>query len=243
MMRWWLVALVVVGGCGASRYQMHGAPARPFDAVIVPGCPSEDDGSLSRCQMARAVWAASLWQAGWAKNFITSGSAVYSPYVEAEALAAALSELGVPAERIYLETNALHTDENMVYSMLIARRLGWRSIAVASNSAALDCLMLRDWGQECRAYELDLPWVIRRHAALGRPLERVRTRRVDTFVPLKQREREIALATGRHRSPSFVLYLGLGFMRTNGEHWVPPGLPLHQPESITWAQRQQQSPN
>jgi hypothetical protein len=235
MLRPLAVAIVLAAGCGAARFEMHGAPAHPFDVVIVPGCPSELDGSLSRCQMARAVWAAKLWQAGWATHFITSGSAVYTPYVEAEALAAALAALGVPPERIYLEPDALHTDENMVYSMTIARRLGFRSLAVASNAAALDCLMLRDWGQDCRAYELDLPWVIRRHAELGNPLERVRTRKVASFVPLAQREREIARATGRHRSPSFVLYLGLGFMRTNGEHWVPPGLPLPKTATITWA--------
>jgi hypothetical protein len=236
MLRWLVVAIVLAGGCGAARLEMHGPPARPFDVVIVPGCPSEEDGSLSRCQMARAVWAARLWEAGWATHFITSGSAVHSPYVEADALAAALTELGVPADRIYLERNALHTDENMVYSMAIARRLGFRSLAVASNSAALDCLMLRDWGQECRAYEMDIPWVIRRHAALGNPLERVRTHKVTTFVPLAEREREIARRTGRHRSPSFVLYLGLGLMRTNGERWVPPGYGLRTGETTTWAQ-------
>jgi hypothetical protein len=233
-----LCALLIglAAGCGAGVLEMHGAPARPFDVVIVPGCPSEPDGSLSRCQMARAVWASQLWQNGWAKHFITSGSAVYTPFVEAEALAAALVVLGVPADRIYLEPNALHTDENMVYSLEILKRLGFHSVAVASNSAALDCLMLRDWGQDCHAYELDLSWVKARHRALGNPLERVRSRPAAQFTPLAERERQIARATGRHRSPSFVLYLGLGLMRTNGERWVPPGLPRHAPAAVTWAQ-------
>jgi len=230
------VVALVLAGCGSAQMEMHGAPARPFDVVIVPGCPSEEDGSLSRCQMARAVWAAELWRSGWAHNFITSGAAVYTPFVEAEALAAALVALGVPPERIYLEPHALHTDENMVYSLEIVRRLGFHSVAVASNAAALDCLMLRDWGQECRAYELDLAFVKRRHEALGRPLERVHSRPSgQAFVPLPAREHAIALTTGRHRPPSFVLYLGLGLMRTNGERWIPPGLRLHQASATTWA--------
>src|SRR6478736_10236582 len=118
-----LVALAVLAnlGCNTDRLEMRGTPPAPFDAVVVPGCPSELDGSLSRCQMARAVWAARLWERGWARNFITSGSAVYTPFVEAEALAAALVALGVPPDRIWLEPNALHTDENMVYSLQIAR--------------------------------------------------------------------------------------------------------------------------
>jgi hypothetical protein len=47
-------------GCGTSGLEMRGAPEHPFDVVIIPGCPSEDDGSLSRCQMSRALWAARL---------------------------------------------------------------------------------------------------------------------------------------------------------------------------------------
>jgi hypothetical protein len=231
-----LLIALLLAGCGASRLEMHGAPPRPFDVVIVPGCPSEPDGSLSRCQMARAVWAAQLWHSGWVKNFITSGSAVYTPFVEAEALAAAMTALGVPPEHIYLEPNALHTDENMVYSLEIIRRIGFRTVAVASNSAALDCLMLRDWGQDCRAYELDLAFVKKRHEQLGNPLFRVRSRPSKApFVPLGPREHEIARVTGRHRPPSFVLYLGLGMMRTNGERWVPPGLTLHHAGAVTWA--------
>jgi hypothetical protein len=186
--------------------------------------------------MARAVWAARLWERGWARNFITSGSAVYTPFVEAEALAAALVALGVPPDRIWLEPNALHTDENMVYSLQIARALGWQRLAVASNAAALDCLMMQDWGGDCRAFELDLSWVKSRHEALGRPLERVRSRPARQFVPKEERERALAAASGRHRPPSYVLYLGLAFLRSNGEHWIPPGLPAR-PPLVTWAQR------
>src|SRR6185369_1401839 len=97
-------------------------PVRPpYDVVIIPGCPSEADGALSLCQLSRALWGALLWERGDTRAFITSGAAVHSPYVEAEALAAALAALGVPAEHIYLEPNALHTDENMYNSLQIAR--------------------------------------------------------------------------------------------------------------------------
>jgi hypothetical protein len=225
-----------VGACGTANLELRGAPDQPFDVVIVPGCPSEDDGSLSRCQMSRALWAFRLWERGWARNFITSGAAVYTPYVEAEALAAALAALGVPPDRIWLEWNALHTDENMFYSLQIARAQQFRTVAVAADGAVWDCRMLLDWGQTCRALTTDREWVRDRHRQIPDVLEKVRTPRVEPFIPLRERERQIARRTGRHRPPSYMLYLGLGVMRLNGERWIPPGVP-DRPPRMTWAER------
>jgi hypothetical protein len=215
----------LVAGC-AAHYEVRATASTRYDAIIVPGCPSEDDGSLSACQMSRAAWAAVLWQRGLAGAFITSGAAVHSPYVEADAIAAGMTALGVPAERIWLERNALHTDENMYFSLRIARALGFRSIAVASQKghAAWSCRMLEDWGLSgCGAFSVDV-------AALGalHPLERlrrVRTARVPDWRPLDERERAIAVHTGRHRPPSFLLYPLLGWLRLNGQRWIPYGPP------------------
>jgi len=228
------VTIALGSACSAARFELRAAPARPFDVAIVPGCPSEDDGSLSRCQKGRALWAARLWELGWADHFITSGSAVYTPYVEAEALAAALTALGVPASRIYLEPNALHTDENLYYSLQIARSLGFHRIVVASNGATFDCLMLEDWGQPASAYTMDIEWVKARGAKSGALLDGVRARRAGDWVPLVERERARTRVSGRHRPPSFLLYPGLGLMRTNGERWIPAGAPLAPPRR-TWA--------
>jgi hypothetical protein len=232
----WLL-LLLIGGCGTSQFERRRPPPGGYDAAIVPGCPSEDDGSLTRCQMARALFAAKLWDEGGARHFIVSGAAVHSPYVEAEALAAAMAAAGVPPERIYLEPNALHTDENMFYSLQIARALGFRTLAVVGDGAAWDCRMLLDWGQrDCGAFAIDRDWVRARHRQLGARLDGVRTRHVDGWIPLLERERRIAASTGRHRPPSYMLYLSLGLMRLNGERWVPPGTPARAP-TITWASR------
>ena len=58
-------ALLAASGCGLGRLEQHGAPATPYDLVIVPGCPSNPDGSPSRCQLARAIWATLLWERGY----------------------------------------------------------------------------------------------------------------------------------------------------------------------------------
>jgi hypothetical protein len=231
-----LIFCLLLSACGTAAFELRDAPPHPFDAVIVPGCPANADGSLTLCQMARALWAARLWRLGWAQRFITSGAAVYSPYIEAESLAAALAALGVPADRIYLEPNALHTDENMYYSLQIARALGLHDIAVASDGAAWDCRMLLDWGQKCRSFTLDRAIVRQEHARVPGVLERVRAERQSDWIPRPERERQIAERTGRHRPPSYWLYLELGMMRTNGERWMPPGTPPN-PKLTTWAQR------
>ena len=226
--------MLLLGGC-AAHYEVKPSAATRFDAVIVPGCPSEDDGSLSPCQMSRAVWAAILWQRGWASAFITSGAAVHSPYVEADALAAGMVALGVPADRIWLEPNALHTDENMYFSLQIARALGFRTLAVASQKghAAWSCRMLEDWGLHgCGAFSVDMD-ALRTidHRSL---LARIRTQAARAWVPLDERERQRAAMSGRHRPPSYLLYPFLGWLRINGERWSPDA--PAQPPLTTWAE-------
>lgn len=235
-MRALVVSLVLVAGC-AAHYEVRPTAATRFDAVIVPGCPSEDDGSLSPCQMSRAAWAAILWQRGLAGAFITSGAAVHSRYVEADAIAAGMTALGVPPDRIFIEPNALHTDENMYFSLRIARALGFAHLAVASQKghAAWSCRMLEDWGQTtCGAFSVDMDAVIASHPAAR--LHAVRTAPVADWQPLAERERAIAKKIGRHRPPSYFLYPMLGWLRINGERWIPY-VPPGPPTLTTWAER------
>jgi hypothetical protein len=223
-----LLHLVPLAQCGCSlsragRYEVRGVPAPPFDAVIIPGCPSAADGALSTCQMRRAAWGALLYQRGYARHFITSGAAVHSPYVEAEALAAALHALGVPEARIYLEPQALHTDENMYNAMRLARRLHWRRLAVASDRghALGGCEMLASWSQPCHVLSIDNDDLRPFLSAQRQRLLGVRTARVSPFIPLAERERELHRRTGRARPPSALLYPFMGLMTLLGRPWIP----------------------
>ena len=222
--------------CASHRLEVRHAPAEPFDAIIVPGCPSLADGRLSPWQARRAMWAAILWERGYARNLITSGSAVTSPFVEAEALAAALTLFGVPPDRIYLEPNALHTDENVYNALQIARLAGWQRLAVASDSgqAVGACQMLEDWHSQCGAFSMDDGLVETRLRDFAPQLAALRTRAVDDFVPLKTREKARARQHGRSpRPPSFVVYPLMLLRRGFGR---PPWQPLA-PESfelLTW---------
>jgi hypothetical protein len=231
-----------VAGC-AGQFVVKGAPGRTFDAVIVPGCPSLPDGRLSRCQMGRALWAAVIWERGWARGFIASGGAVHTPHVEAEALAAGMAALGVPAEKIWIEPEALHTDENMYFSLRVARAAGLSRLAVASTRghAAYGCRMLADWGHaECAALVMDESAVAERHRRSPRVLEAVRITPVEGWVALDDREEAIWRATGRRRPASWILYPYLGWLRVTGQSpWIPP----HTPRApvATWDQAKRSS--
>jgi hypothetical protein len=232
-------AIAAVAGC--ARYEVKPTAGTALDAVIVPGCPSQDDGSLSPCQMSRAVWAAILWRRGVTPSFIASGAAVHTPYVEAQALAQAMAALGIPPERIWIEPNALHTDENMYYSLQIARALGLRRLGVASQKghAAWGCQMLVDWGQSCAAISVDMTAVLAEHgrallAQLRAPVE-------PHWQPLGARERALAERSGRRRPPSFLLYPYIGYLRLNGERWIPYA--PAQPPLTTWAMLQSSATN
>ncbi|MCP4809147.1 MAG: YdcF family protein [Proteobacteria bacterium] len=125
----------------------------PFEALIVPGCPTEADGSVSACQWRRASWAAELFHGGAVENIVASGAAVYTPYAEAEALAQALEHLGVPSDRILVEDDARHTDENAAFSLQICEDRGWQRLAVASDGlhAVVVEKMLIEWGADAFA--------------------------------------------------------------------------------------------
>ena len=81
----------------------------------------------------RVIWSVYLYQHGYTKNIIYSGSAVYSPYTEAKIMALYAEKLGVKPENIFVEPNAEHSTENVYYSCLIAKKNGFTKVALATD--------------------------------------------------------------------------------------------------------------
>jgi hypothetical protein len=201
--------------------------AEPVSPVaIVPGCPSEPDGTLSACQWRRVVWAHHLWASGMVSGFITSGNAVYNEFVEAEALAAGLVALGVPRERIRLEPRALHTDENIAYALRIVAAEGLDVVAVASDPFQVNggCAMVSEWTDHavsCFTAPMDYRLV---NARMQRGVPDVRTSPTSDWIPLDEREAAIAEEVGWKRPPSLWLYFTMSIKRPLGLA-KPPRLP------------------
>ena len=106
--------------------------ANPYDVIIVPGVPYQD-ASLKMVLKARMLWAKFLFEKRIAKNIIFSGSAVYTPYIEGKMMKIYADSLGIPSKNTFVEEEAEHSTENIFYSVKIARELGFKRIAVATD--------------------------------------------------------------------------------------------------------------
>ena len=104
----------------------------PYDVIIVPGVPFNNE-KVNPIYKARMLWAKWLFDRKIAKNIIFSGSAVHSPYIEGEAMKIMADSMGIPAENTFVESRAQHTTENVDYGIQLARALGFKKIAVATD--------------------------------------------------------------------------------------------------------------
>jgi uncharacterized SAM-binding protein YcdF (DUF218 family) len=81
----------------------------------------------------RLHWAVELYNSGIAKNIIVSGGAVHTPFIEAKIYALYLEAMGVDSLDIHIEARAEHSLENVYYGMELAKKLGFSSVAVATD--------------------------------------------------------------------------------------------------------------
>lgn len=131
-----VIVILSLTACGfssrTSKRILAESIDKEYDVIVVPGVPFEN-GRWSQIMKARIYWSKYLYDRGIAKNIMYSGSAVYSPYYEAEIMAMYAEAIGIPGEGIYTETMAEHSTENIYYSYQKAKMLGFNSIALASD--------------------------------------------------------------------------------------------------------------
>ena len=194
------------------------------DATLVPGCPAETDGRPSVCQWQRVVWAQHLWASGRTARLVVSGNAVYTPFREADVMGDMLVALGVPASAILREPRALHTDENVGYSLRLLEK-DW-SLGVASfGPQALGCCqMVEAWdGRSCVAFGMDFHYVGER---LSSGVPDLIFEPVTDWIPLAEREAQIAEQLGtKPRPSSMVVYMRGAIGRLFGRSAGPMLLP------------------
>lgn len=116
----------------ALRLLKKAAAGPPYDIIVVPGVPFEDS-TWSQVMKIRILWSKYLYDRGITRNVMYSGSAVYTPYYEAHIMGLYGEALGIPKDRIFFETKAEHSTENIYYGFKKARKLGFKRIALASD--------------------------------------------------------------------------------------------------------------
>lgn len=79
----------------------------------------------------RILWAKHLYNSGFTKNIIFSGSSVYTPFIEGIAMKVIADSLGKSPDNTFAETKAEHSTENVYYSWKMAKEMGFQKIALA----------------------------------------------------------------------------------------------------------------
>ncbi len=135
------------------------------------------------------MWSWILYKNGITKNIIYSGSAVYSPYKEAIIMGLYGQKLGIPAEHMYYDTLALHSTENVYYSYLLAKQLGFKTIALATDP--FQSFMLRGYTRRRFGTPIyHIPFVNDSIAAYRYVNPRINPRpaKVDSFVSITDKQ-------------------------------------------------------
>ena len=111
----------------------------PVDVAIIPGFPFKN-GQWDTLVKSRILWSLYLYKKGIVKNIIYSGNAVYTPYVEGKSMALYAYALGIDPAHVYVDSLAEHSTENLYYGYKLAKQLGFKKIAVATDP--FQCYML-----------------------------------------------------------------------------------------------------
>jgi uncharacterized SAM-binding protein YcdF (DUF218 family) len=102
-----------------------------FDALVLLGCPVRGT-PLSGAARRRVERAASAFHEGLAPVLVVSGGRRWSGVLEADALARALAERGVPSAALLLERESRTTHENAVQTARLLRPSGRRSVGIVT---------------------------------------------------------------------------------------------------------------
>ncbi len=159
----------------------------PFQAIIVPGVPYHGE-EMSDIMRMRVLWAKYLYDTGDATHLIFSGSAVYTPYVEAEVMAAYAEKLGIPKYAILVESEAEHSTENVYYAYKLAKKAGFDKIALTTDP--FQSYFLKIFAKEHNIKMNFLPFQFNMDSIFDVDLSAIKidVEKKEPFVPLPERE-------------------------------------------------------
>jgi len=118
---------------------------KPIDIVIVPGLPLYH-GKLDTLLKSRLLWSHYLLKKGIVSNVLYSGNAVYTPWVEGSSMALFANQLGIENKNILIDTIAEHSTENLFYGYHMAKKMGYKTIAIATDP--FQCAMLHKYAKK-----------------------------------------------------------------------------------------------
>ncbi len=155
MKKSWSRSLVVVSllafSCASPQKSYYKAVNKaPYDVIIVPGIPYQNGNWASNIMKDRVVWSFFLYTRGITHHIIYSGNAVYTPYIEGRIMALHALALGIPDSTVFSEMKAEHSTENIVFSYQMAKKMGFKKIAVATDPFQSNALKFFAWDKSLK---------------------------------------------------------------------------------------------
>jgi len=186
------IGLFVLTSCGifspnARQTVENSLQKAPYDAIIVPGVP-HDGEAWSETMKMRVTWAKYLYDCGYVKNIIYSGSAVYSPYVEAQIMALYGEASGIPVENIFIDPRAEHSTENVYYGYQVAKKHGFTKVALATDPFQTNTLRSYIKKFELPVDLLPIIYDTLKLKDLSEPEIDASKAKIENFVSIKERE-------------------------------------------------------
>ncbi len=105
---------------------------RKADAIVVLAGGVGESGKAGQGYEERVNRAVELYKSGYADKLIFSSGYVYV-FQEPEVMKALAVSLGIPPEAILLETKAVNTRQNALYTAKILKENGWKRILLVSS--------------------------------------------------------------------------------------------------------------
>jgi len=186
-----LALMLVLTHCSVTKHTersyARAQKEKPYDVIIVPGVPY-DKANTSSVMTMRLYWAKHLYDSGFTKNIIFSGSSVYTQFVEGIAMKIMADSLGIPAGNTFFETQAEHSTENIYFSWKMAREKGFVKIALATDP--YQAALLKSFMKRYTPGVKSIPIVFSMLDIDDRSLPKIDTTAafVHNFVPITKRE-------------------------------------------------------
>lgn len=118
---------------------------KPIDIAIVPGLPLYH-GKCDTLLKSRMLWSHYLMKKGIISNVLYSGNAVYTQWIEGSSMALLANQLGIDNKNIVIDTMAEHSTENLFYGYHLAKKMGYKTIAIATDP--FQCAMLHKYARK-----------------------------------------------------------------------------------------------
>ena len=158
--------------------------------IVVPGVPFNSP-AWDRIMRGRVYWSKYLYDLGIAKNVMYSGAPVRSPYAEGEIMALYAAAIGIPKEHIFTETKAEHSTENIYYSYKKAKKMGFQTIALASDhfqTKSLRRFVLKRVSPDVGLIPFVMPIIRKMDPEMKSPAIDFHPLFVKDFIPLNKRQ-------------------------------------------------------